>query len=181
MNWFWYLIGLLLTCQCFGVFAVCCSDLLDLAGECLVIFGLNETVKGNMLLAECKRGNLAVCIIHKMIYVFKSKAFLCYNQNFLVWGCFAKFLRSGMMLKFLNQAVFEFNFYCKICHKKKLSNNNMHCVGSCLANNELKTNYWSLSNLCDMLPKLKWVYFVILSSSSYLCRVWYVSWRWMPM
>lgn len=101
----------------FGVFAVCCSDLLDLAGECLVIFGLNETVKGNMLLAECKRGNLAVCIIHKMIYVFKSKAFLCYNQNFLVWGCFAKFLRSGMMLKFLNQAVFEFNFYCKICCK----------------------------------------------------------------
>nr|XP_022298273.1 leucine-rich repeat serine/threonine-protein kinase 2-like isoform X2 [Crassostrea virginica] len=35
------------------------QDLLDLAGECLVIFGLNETVKANMLLAECKRGNLA--------------------------------------------------------------------------------------------------------------------------
>ncbi|XP_055999651.1 leucine-rich repeat serine/threonine-protein kinase 2-like isoform X2 [Ostrea edulis] len=35
------------------------TDLLDLAGECLVIFGLNETVKSNMLLAECRRGNLA--------------------------------------------------------------------------------------------------------------------------
>lgn len=41
------------------------KDLLDLAGECLVIFGLDETVKGNMLLAECKRGNLAgvICLL----------------------------------------------------------------------------------------------------------------------
>lgn len=129
MNWFWYLIGLLLTCQCFGVFAVCYSDLLDLAGECLVIFGLNETVKGNMLLAECKRGNLAVCIIHEIIHVFKSKAFYV----MIKFSCVRKFSKVPKIwddAKNVNQAVFEFVFHIwlrfhtivkfvvKICHKK---------------------------------------------------------------